>query len=135
MTPSTKELKMKIQTLMTALVLAASGAAFAQTTPAPAPAVPAVQTTRNTTATPGLDQRQANQEKRIEQGVASGQLNKKETIRLEKREGKLQADKLLAKADGKVTPQERKKLQREANRDSKAIYKQKHDKQVAAPAK
>ncbi|MEI8169069.1 MAG: hypothetical protein WCG50_05310 [Rhodoferax sp.] len=126
---------MKIQTLMTALVLAASGAAFAQTTPAPAPAVPAVQTTRNATATPGLDQRQANQEKRIEQGVASGQLNKKETMRLEKREAKLQADKLLAKADGKVTPQERKKLQREANRDSKAIYKQKHDKQVAAPAK
>jgi hypothetical protein len=133
MTPTTKELHMKIQTLITALVLAASGAAFAQ--PTPAPAVPAVQVGKNSTATPGLDQRQANQEKRIEQGVASGQLNKKETIRLEKREGKLKADKLLAKADGKVTPQERRKLQREANRDSKAIYKQKHDRQVAAPAK
>ena len=132
MTPSIKEFKMKIQTLITALVLAASGAAFAQSTPAP---VPATQVVKSPTATPNLDQRQANQQKRIEQGVASGQLNRRETIRLEKREGKLEADKLLAKSDGKVTPQERNKLQREANRDSRAIYKQKHDRQVAAPAR
>ena len=83
------------------------------------------------TATPKLDQRQANQEKRIEQGVASGQLTPRETTRLEKREGKLQADKLNAKADGKVTAAERRKLQREANRDSRAIHRQKHDAQTA----
>ncbi|WP_198674795.1 hypothetical protein [Rhodoferax ferrireducens] len=110
-----KEFMMKIQTLITALVLAASGAAFAQTT----------------TATPRLDQRQANQEKRIEQGVASGQLNKREALRLEKREAKLEADKQTVKADGIVTVQERKQLNREASRDSKAVYRQKHDRQVA----
>ena len=118
---------MKLQTLITTLVLAASGAAFAQTTPSTT-VVPVV---KDPVATPRLDQRQANQEKRIEQGVASGQLNKKETVRLEKREGKLEADKLVAKADGKVTAQERKQLHREANRDSRAIHRQKHDKQVA----
>lgn len=117
---------MKIQTLITALVLAASGAAFAQPTPA---------AVKDPVATPRLDQRQANQQKRIDQGVASGQLNARETRRLEKREAKLQADKQAVKADGKVTPQERKQLQHEANRDSQAIYRQKHDRQVAAPAK
>jgi Skp family chaperone for outer membrane proteins len=83
------------------------------------------------TATPGLDQRQANQEKRIEQGVKSGQLTKREAARLEKREGKLEADKQAAKADGKVTKAERRKLNREADRDSRAIYRQKHDAQRA----
>ena len=125
---------MKIQTLMTALVLAASGAAFAQTGSTAAPAQPVVQTAKDPAATPGLDKRQANQQKRIEQGVDSGQLTKKEAVRLEKREGKLEADKLVAMADGKVTVKERKKLRREANKDSQAIYKQKHDKQVAVSA-
>ena len=123
---------MKIQTLMTALVLAASGAAVAQPALVAPPVAPVV---KNSVATPGLDQRQANQQKRIEQGVASGQLNQKEAARLEKRERKLEADKQTAKADGQVTPQERKRLQREADRDSKAIYQQKHDKQHAAHAK
>ena len=81
------------------------------------------------TATPNIDKRQANQEKRIEQGVKSGELTTKEANRLEKREAKLQSDKEKAKADGVVTKQERAKLQHEANRDSKAIYRQKHDAQ------
>ena len=133
---STKVFTMKIQTLMTALVLAASGAAFAQPTPPAAPLAPVMtQVAKDPAATPGLDKRQANQQKRIEQGVASGQLNAKETLRLEKRETKLEADKQAAKADGKVTPQERKQLQHEANRDSKAIHREKHDRQHAAPAK
>ena len=81
------------------------------------------------TATPNIDKRQASQEKRIEQGVKSGQLTPKETANLEKREAKLQSDKQKAQADGVVTKQERAKLQHEANRDSKAIYRQKHDAQ------
>ena len=43
-------------------------------------------------------------------------------------------DETAAKADGKVTRAERRKLERQANRDSKAIHRQKHDKQTAAPA-
>jgi hypothetical protein len=84
---------------------------------------------RDPTATPGIDQRQANQERRIQQGVKSGQLTDREAARLQKREGKIEADKQAAKADGKVTPQERKKLQREENRASRAIHREKHDAQ------
>ncbi len=108
---------MKLQTLIAAIALTASGVAFAQ---APAP------------TTPNLDKREANQQKRIDQGVASGQLTAKETNNLDKREAKLAANEAAAKSDGKVTRAERRKLQREANRDSAAIYKQKHDKQTAA---
>lgn len=126
---ATLEFKMKIQTLIAALILAAGGTAFAQTTPSPAPTV------KDPTATPGLDKRQAEQQKRIDQGVASGQLNDKEAARLRARETKLEADKQAAKADGKVTAPERKKLHREAHRDSKAIHRQKHDRQNTAPAR
>ena len=62
--------------------------------------------------------------------MKSGQLTPKETANLEKREAKLQSDKQKAQADGVVTKQERAKLQHEANRDSKAIYRQKHDAQT-----
>lgn len=104
-----------------AVALAFAGTAFAQTTSTPPAKDPA--------ATPGIDKRQANQQKRIDQGVKSGQLTGKEAARLEKREAKLESDKEKAQADGKVTKQERKKLHREANRDSKAIFRQKHDAQ------
>ena len=116
---------MKIQTLISAIVLAASSATFAQ-----APAGVA----KDPAATPGIDKRVDNQQKRIDQGVASGQLTAKETQRLDKRDAKLAANTAAAKADGTVTKAERRKLRREAERNSKAIYKQKHDKQRAAPA-
>lgn len=107
---------MKTKALVTALALTMAGLAMAQT------------------ATPNLDKREANQQQRIDQGVASGQLNAKETNRLQQREAKLAADEAAAKADGTVTRAERRKLQREASRDSKAIRKQKHDAQTAIPA-
>ncbi len=113
----------QIQTLVSALVLAVSGAAFAQTA---APADP--------TATPRIHKRAAHQQKRIDQGVTSGQLNAKETNRLDKREAKLAASTSAAKADGTVTTAERRKLKRQEKRNSRAIYKQKHDEQTAATA-
>ena len=112
---------MKMKALITTVALTMSAMAMAQ---APAGAV----------STPRLDKREANQQKRIDQGVASGQLTAKETNNLDKREAQLAADEAAAKADGKVTHAERRKLEREANRDSKAIYRQKHDKQTAIPA-
>ena len=111
-----------VKAAVVAVALAFAGTAFAQTTTPPA---------KDPAATPGIDKRQANQEKRIQQGVKSGELNKKEAARLEKREAKLQSDKEKAQADGKVTKKERKQLNHEANRDSKAIYRQKHDAQKA----
>lgn len=66
--------------------------------------------------------------------MASGQLTPKEAARLEKREAKLAANEQAAKADGVVTRKERRRLQRQANRDSAAIYRQKHDAQKTPAA-
>ena len=82
------------------------------------------------TQTPVVKERQENQQKRIAEGVKSGELTAKETKHLETREVKIQNDKKEAKADGVVTHQERAKLHREQNRASRAIYRQKHDAQV-----
>ena len=81
--------------------------------------------------TPGIDQRQANQQQRIDQGVASGELNKKEAARLEKGQDKVQRMEDKAKADGTVTVAERRRIEREQNRQSRRIAKQKHDRQHA----
>jgi len=118
---------MKIHTLAATVALVIGGAAFAQAPAAPAPA-------KDPLATPRIDQRQANQEKRIDQGISSGALTAKETAKLDKRETKIESDKLAAKSDGKVTKAERRKLKHEENRASAAIRRQKHDRQVA-PAK
>ena len=118
---------MKISSLISVLALTVGAAAFAQT-----PAAPVAP--KDPLATPKIDQRQANQEKRIDHGIASGALTAKETAKLDKRETKIESDKLAAKADGKVTPAERRKLKREENRTSRAIHRQKHDAQTA-PAK
>ena len=112
---------MKIQTLVAALILGMGTSAFAQTPAAPEP------------TTPKVDQRQINQQKRIDQGVASGALTSKEAANLDKRQDKIAADEAAAKADGKVTRAERRKLQREENRSSAAIKRQKHDRQKVAP--
>ena len=79
--------------------------------------------------TPKINKKQKNQLSRIEQGVKSGELTKRETKRLLKQEAKLQKQKKIAKSDGVVTKRERAKLNKEANKLSAKIYKQKHDKQ------
>lgn len=81
------------------------------------------------TNTPKVDQRQANQQKRIDQGVTSGQLTGKEAARLEEGQEHVQKIEDKAKADGKVTPKERARLQKAENVQSRHIAKQKHDKQ------
>ena len=95
------------------LALAAIGA-WAQAAPSPA-------------ATPGIDQRQANQEKRIDQGVASGSLTARETQRLEDRQAAVDHAENKAKADGTVTAKERRHLNNMQDRNSRAIHRQKRD--------
>lgn len=81
------------------------------------------------TATPKIDQRQANQQQRIDQGAASGQLTGKEAARLEKGQERVQAMEDKAKADGKVTAKERARLKQAENVQSRHIAKEKHDRQ------
>ena len=80
--------------------------------------------------TPVVTKRQHNQQARIRQGVKSGELTRAETRRLERGEAKIQRDKMKAKADGVVTPRERAKLNREENRESRRIYRAKHNNRV-----
>ena len=81
------------------------------------------------TSTPNVDQRQANQQQRIDQGVKSGQLTGKEAARLEKGQEHVQKVEDKAKADGVVTKKERARIHQAENVQSRHIAKQKHDRQ------
>lgn len=79
------------------------------------------------TGTPRVDQRQAGQEQRIDQGIASGSLTQQEANRLERGQQRVDNMENRAKADGVVTRQERAELHRAQDRQSERIYAQKHD--------
>ena len=81
------------------------------------------------TKTPKINKKQKVQLEKIEKGVKSGELTRKEAKRLRKQEAKLQKKKKMAKADGKLTHKERVKLHKEAKKLDAKIYKHKHDKQ------
>lgn len=79
--------------------------------------------------TPRVDQRQANQERRIEQGVNSGALTEREAARMERGQEHVQNLEDKAKADGVVTKGERARLHAAQDAQSARIYRQKHDAQ------
>ena len=81
------------------------------------------------TDTPVIDQRQANQEKRIDQGIASGQLTEREANRLNKQQKHINKMEDHAKSDGVVTKKERARIHAAQDRASRNIARQKHDKQ------
>lgn len=78
-------------------------------------------------STPRIDRMQATQRARIEQGASSGQLTALETRRLVHHERQLARHEARVQADGVVTRGERHRLNRDARRTSRAIYRQKHD--------
>jgi hypothetical protein len=73
--------------------------------------------------------RQVNQQARIHQGRRSGELNRRETSRLEREQRRIQIEKRIAQGDGTVTPAEKAFLRREQNRANRHIYREKHDRQ------
>jgi len=79
------------------------------------------------TNTPTLDQRQENQERRIEQGVESGALNANEAARLEAQQNRVQRAEDRAKADGVVTGKERAALHHRQDHASGTIVRKKHN--------
>ena len=76
--------------------------------------------------------REENQAKRIDQGVASGELTAKETEHLEKGEAKIEAVREEALSDGKMSRHEKKKLNHMENRQSKRIHHAKHNKKKSS---
>ncbi len=79
---------------------------------------------------PTIRQRQKNQQKRIGEGVESGQLTPKETAKIEHQEAALNKEIRHDRKDGGgLTPKERRKINRQQDELSKEIYREKHDEQ------
>ena len=81
------------------------------------------------TATPRIARRQAEQQARINQGVRSGELTPEEARGLRAEQKLVRITKRAMRADGDVTPRERRVLNRQLNRTSRDINREKHDAQ------
>jgi hypothetical protein len=77
-----------------------------------------------------INQRQARQQQRIAHGVGSGQLTARETYRLERQEGRIAAYEARSRADGGgLSARERVRIEHMQDRESRRIYRQRHDRQ------
>jgi len=77
--------------------------------------------------TPQIDQRQERQERRIEQGVRSGELTPRETARLERGQARIRQMERQALADGHISRRERAAINREQDRQNQLIARLKHN--------
>ena len=76
-----------------------------------------------------INERQRNQQKRIGEGVENGSLTPGETAHLEKQEAAIHHEvKTERQANGgTLTAQERRQVNRQQNRESRRIYRDKHN--------
>ncbi len=86
------------------------------------------------TRDPGVNQRQHNQQQRIQQGVKSGELTRGEARGLQAEQRHIRREEARYKSDGTLTRAERADLQHDLNRSSRHLYNQKHDEQSRPPA-
>ena len=94
-----------------------------------APTLRAEELYRPAQPLPRIDRLERSAQKRIRQGIRSGELTRQEIRRLEKEQARIRVKEARAKLDGTVTRQERRHLFRNLNRASRDIYRQKHDRQ------
>jgi len=75
-----------------------------------------------------VNQREANQQKRIANGINNGSMNAHETANVERREASVQKQEQadMAKHNGHLTKAEQRQLNRRQDRISRTIYKDKH---------
>lgn len=102
---------MRTPLIAAAVVVLSTSAAFAQSTPT-------------------IDQRQANQQARINQGVASGQLTPREANNLQRGQARVQRMENRATADGVVTRREQARINQVQNVQSRKIFNKKHNGRV-----
>lgn len=81
------------------------------------------------TRDPKVNHRQYHEQTRIRQGVKSGELTKKEAIKLQSNQRKIARTERRMKSDGNLSAVERAKLDKIQDKQSKVIYNQKHDEQ------
>jgi hypothetical protein len=81
-----------------------------------------------------IGERKENQQKRIANGVANGSLTAGETAKIEHQEANINKEVAAERAanGGKLTPAERRQVNRQQNRTSKEIYRDKHNGRVQA---
>jgi len=72
-------------------------------------------------------QRNVNQQTRIQNGMKSGELTNRETSRLEAGEARISGKEARAAANGRVGAREQRSIQRGENRQSRRIYRTKHN--------
>ena len=77
--------------------------------------------------TPRVDRREARQSARIRQGVASGRLTPREAAHARTGQHRVHAMEWRAKSDGVVTRAERVRIARAQNRQSRHIFRLKHN--------
>jgi uncharacterized iron-regulated membrane protein len=109
-----------IASLIAAAVLA-TGLAVSGIAAAQAPAAG-----KDPLATPRIDKSQANQQARIDKGVAAGKISPTDQTRLQAQQNQIAANKAAAKADGVVTKAERKALREQQKQASRDIKHSKH---------
>ena len=94
------------------------------------PLASAAAQTRHCRAPRGINARQHREQARIRQGIRSGELTRREAARLEAEQARIRVDEAYARrSGGEFTARERARIQRELNRASRDIYRQKHDAQ------
>jgi len=76
---------------------------------------------------PYIQRREYNQQQRIDRGIQSGQLTRREARRLEAQQNRIQRVENRMKADGRLTGRERARLTRMQNRTSRNIYRLNHN--------
>jgi hypothetical protein len=81
----------------------------------------------------GINARQHREQHRITRGIRSGELTRIEARRLEARMSRINRYERHARSDGYLSLRERTHLQRQLNRESRAIYRQTHDRQDRNP--
>jgi hypothetical protein len=78
-----------------------------------------------------IKERQKEQQERIAQGVASGHLTPKETVKLEKKEARINREvRRDRRSGGHLSANERAKIAKDQNKMSAEIYRQKRDAQT-----
>ena len=78
-----------------------------------------------------IDQRQASEAQRIEQGRRSGQLTAHEYAQLKAEQARIASMERAAKADGVVTHREARAIENAQDAASRHIYQEKHDGETA----
>ena len=87
-------------------------------------------TSQAQTKAPRVSKTQLKQQKKIQHGLKSGELTKKEAVKLQQQQRRIYKAKRKAKADGVFTPKEKINLNARQNKARAVIYKKKNNNKV-----